>query len=76
MDVFSPFPPVGEFEQEPMVTEHVEIPVRPPNQVREEADMPQPVLVTDSKGQGHEEWKKIAKSSPKTSIPKNRVMGR
>jgi hypothetical protein len=65
----------GEPETEPTVTETVEIPVRPPNQVREEADMPQPVLVTDSKGQGHEEWKRVAKASPKGAVPKNKIRG-
>ena len=65
----------GEPEKEPTVVETLEIPVRPPNQVREEADMPQPVIVTDSKGQGHEEWKKVAKSAPKGSVPKNKIRG-
>ncbi len=53
----------------------VEIPVRPPNQVREEAKMPQPVLVTDSKGQAHEEWKTVGKAPKNAAVPKNKMKG-
>ena len=53
----------------------VELPVRPPNQVREEAGMPQPVLVTDQNGQSHEEWKKVASKPPSQKFPHNKVKG-
>lgn len=55
-----------------VVDVRVKIPVRPPNQVREEADMPQPVLVTDQTGQSHEEWKKTTRMVPKQH---NKVKG-
>ena len=44
----------------------IEIPVRPPNQVREEADMPLPVLADDGKGGTVEKWVK-GKQAPKTA---------
>ena len=65
-----------ELSEQPTVEEKVELGLRPPNQVREEADMPQPVLVTDGKGQAHEEWKKTSKTPPKQAVPKhNKVKG-
>lgn len=51
------------------VDETVEIPVRPPNQVREEADMPTPVLTQDENGNPVEKWVKRGK------VPKNKVKG-
>lgn len=53
----------------------VEIPLRPPNQVREEADLPLPVLVIDEKGQSHEKWKRVGKNPPKEHVPHNKVKG-
>lgn len=67
---------VSNLEGRPTVEETVEIPQRPPNQVRQEADMPQPVLVTDGQGQSHEEWKKTSRAVPKNVVPKkNKVKG-
>jgi hypothetical protein len=60
----------------PETTEHIEIAKRPPNQVREEADMPQPVLVTDGQGQSREEWKKTSKAVPKNGVPKHNTVKR
>jgi hypothetical protein len=51
------------------VDEQLEIPVRPPNQVREDADMPTPVLTHDDKGGTVEKWVKRGKT------PKNKVNG-
>lgn len=51
------------------VTEEVTIPVRPPNEVREGADMPTPVLSQDQYGNPVEKW---VKNAPK---PKNKVVG-
>lgn len=51
------------------VEETVEIPVRPPNQVREEADMPTPVLTQDENGNPVEKWVKRGK------VPKNKTRG-
>jgi hypothetical protein len=48
----------------------VEIPVRPPNQVREDADMPTPVLVMDENGNPVEKW-----VNRKGKVPKNVVKG-
>lgn len=52
------------------VAETVEIPVRPPNEVREDADMPTPVLTQDDHGNPVEKWVK-RKGGPK----KNTVKG-
>ena len=52
------------------VEQTVEIPVRPPNQVREEADLPTPVLTQDANGSPVEKWVKR-----KGAIPKNKVKG-
>lgn len=66
-----------ELAEEPTVSEKVELANRPPNVVREEAGMPQPVLVTDKDGQGHEEWRPpVSKTVPKQPVPKhNKVKG-
>jgi hypothetical protein len=52
------------------VEETVEIPVRPPNQVREDADMPTPILTTDEHGYPVEKW-----VNRKGGVPKNKVRG-
>jgi len=63
-------------EESPTVSETVEIPLRSPNQVRKDADLPQPILVTDAKGQSHEEWKKVADKPPAVKVlGKNVVKG-
>lgn len=60
----------------PSVDETVTLPLRPPNQVREEADMPQPVLVKDGKDAGTEKWVKTANKPPAQKSPKhNKVVG-
>lgn len=51
------------------VEETVEIPVRSPNQVREEADMPTPVLAQDEHGNPVEKWVK-RKGGPKKNTAK------
>lgn len=56
--------------QTPTVDEVVEIPVRPPNQVREEADLPTPILTQDDNGNPVEKWVK-----KRGGIPKNKVRG-
>ena len=56
--------------QSATVDETVEIPVRPPNQVREDADMPTPILVQDENGQSVERW-----VNRKGKVPKNKVKG-
>lgn len=65
----------SELESTPTIDETVELKNRPPNKVREEADLPQPVLVTDEKGNSREEWKRVVKKSPAQKVPHNRVMG-
>src|SRR5271168_1027195 len=55
---------------EPVVDETVEIPIRPPNQVREDSDMPTPVMTMDEHGQPVEKWMK-RKGRP----PKNKIVG-
>ena len=52
------------------VDESVEIPVRSPNQVREDADMPTPILVQDESGNTVEKW-----VTRKGKVPKNKVRG-
>jgi len=67
----------GEIEgdAEETVEVEVELPVRPPNQVLEEAGLPQPVLVTGDQGQPHEEWKTVGKAPKNAPVPKNKVRG-
>ena len=48
----------------------VEIPVRSPNQTREDADMPTPVLSQDEHGNPVEKWVRR-----KGQVPKNKVRG-
>ena len=60
--------------EQPAVEVHVDMPLRPPNEVREEADLPTPVLVTDGKGNTHEEWKRIGRK-PANGMPKNKIKG-
>jgi hypothetical protein len=57
------------------IDETIDIPLRPPNQVREEADLPQPVLVTDNEGRTTEKWVKRGEVPKGAAVPKNRVMG-
>jgi hypothetical protein len=52
------------------VAEDIEIPIRPPNQVREDADMPTPILSQDEHGQSVEKWVRR-----KGGVPKNKVKG-
>jgi hypothetical protein len=53
----------------------VEIPVRPPNQVREEADMPTPVLSQDANGNPVEKWVKKPGRAPRNKIKGGHVDG-
>src|SRR5208282_4132942 len=55
------------------VTEIIELPLRPPNQVREEANLPQPVLVSDGQGKTTEKWIKPAGKVPMQ--PKIKIKG-
>jgi hypothetical protein len=48
----------------------VEIPIRPPNQVREDSDMPTPTLTQDEAGNQVEKW-----VNRKGGRPKNKVKG-
>jgi hypothetical protein len=50
------------------VEEDVAIPVRPPNQVREDAGLPTPVLTQDANGNAVERWVHRAKQPPKNVI--------
>jgi hypothetical protein len=52
-------------------TVKLEIPLRPPNEVREDADMPLPVLVTHSDGRQEEKWVKKGKAPKQNKAPKN-----
>jgi hypothetical protein len=54
------------------VSESIEIPVRPPNKVREDANMPTPVLTMDAQGNMVERMVKRANQVP---VPKNKVHG-
>jgi hypothetical protein len=49
----------------PTVDEKVEIPVRSPNQVREDSEMPTPVLTQDAQGNPVEKWIKKPGRPPK-----------
>lgn len=59
-----------DFEESPTVDETISIPMRPPNQVRDEAGLAKPVLVTDGEGRTHEKW-----VNDKGKPPKNTVKG-
>jgi hypothetical protein len=52
------------------VDETIDIPVRPPNQVREDSDMPTPILTQDENNNPVEKWVKR-----KGQVPKNKVKG-
>ncbi len=54
-----------------VATVEIEMPVAPPNAVREDADLPQPVLVKDGKGNVEEKWVKKGRSFPSGKIPSN-----
>lgn len=54
------------------VDQTIEIPVRPPNKVREDANMPTPVLTMDAQGNMVERMVKRANQVP---VPKNKVHG-
>lgn len=60
-------------DPEASVTVNLEIPLRSPNVVREEAELPTPVLVTDGKGNTHEEWKHTGKAPTSSKVPHNKV---
>jgi hypothetical protein len=55
----------------PTVTDVIEIPIRPPNKVREDSGMPTPILTQDANGQTIEKWVKGTHNGPK----KNKVVG-
>jgi len=59
---------LSEIEENPTVDEQIVIPVRPPNQVREEAEMPTPVLVTDAVGRTEEKWVKRGPGRPRNVV--------
>ena len=63
-----------DFVESPDISKKIEIPVRAPNSVREETGLAQPVLVTDNKGQTHEEWKKVGSRPPAVKVPHNKVI--
>jgi hypothetical protein len=52
------------------VDETVSIPLKSPNQAREDADMPTPILTTDENGNPMEKW-----VNRKGKVPKNKVKG-
>jgi hypothetical protein len=52
------------------VDETIDIPVRPPNQVREDSEMPTPILSQDANGNPVERW-----VNRKGKVPKNKVKG-
>lgn len=66
---------VNDLAEAPTVDEKIELPVRPPNQVREEAGLAQPVLVTDGQGRSTEKW--VTRSgvpSAQPNVPKKNVV--
>ena len=67
----------SDIAESPTVDEKVEIPLRPPNKVREESGMAQPILVTDGQGRSHEEWRKVSSRPEQPSVRnlKNIVKG-
>jgi hypothetical protein len=53
------------------VEETIEVPVRPPNQVRVESDMPTPVLTQDQNGNPIEKWVRRDNKPPKNTVKGN-----
>jgi len=66
---------VGNLETEPTVVKRMEIPLAPPNQVREDAGMPTPVLVTDNEGKSVEKWVTRGARPSQFKTPKNKMSG-
>lgn len=53
--------------ESPTVDVSIDLPLRPPNQVREESDMPTPILTQDENGNPLEKWVKRKGNIPKNS---------
>lgn len=63
-------------ETEPTVELTAVLEPAPPNKVREDAEMPQPVLVTEQDGKSHEKWVRKGAVPRQNRIPgKLKVMG-
>lgn len=63
--------PAGAIVSEsPTVDVSIDLPVRPPNQVREDSGMPTPILTQDANGNPVEKW-----VHRKGKVPKNSVKG-
>jgi hypothetical protein len=57
-------------EESPILDVTYAMEPKPPNQVREEADLPQPVLVTDGEGRTTEKWVKKGNAPKQVGKPK------
>jgi hypothetical protein len=66
--------PIGEVDNlsESSEVSQIEIPIAPPNKVREDADLPTPVLITHNDGTFEEKWVKRRGRPPKNPIPTNK----
>ena len=58
-----------DLSETPTVDETITLDLAPPNKVREDADLPTPVLVTHNDGTFEEKWIKRRGRPPKQSIP-------
>src|SRR5271167_2287602 len=56
-------------EEHNALNEIVSLPLAPPNKVREDADLPTPVLVTHNDGTFEEKWIKRRGRPPKQNVP-------
>ena|SRR5271156_236856 len=59
----------------PTIDETITLDLAPPNKVREDADLPTPVLVTHNDGTFEEKWIKRRGRPPKQSVPMNKRKG-
>jgi hypothetical protein len=61
-----------DLSETPSVEESITLDLAPPNKVREDADLPTPVLITHNDGTFEEKWIKRRGRPPKQNIPTNK----
>lgn len=61
-----------DLSETPIINESITLDLAPPNKVREDADLPTPVLVTHNDGTFEEKWIKRRGRPPKQNVPMNK----
>src|ERR1700692_3298169 len=67
-----PIGEVGDLSETSLVDESITFDLAPPNKVREDADLPTPVLLTHNDGTFEEKWIKRRGRRPKNPLPTNK----